>query len=771
MTRSIMHSNGILIRINGKVQGVGFRPYVWQLANALGLRGDVANNGEGVMIHLWQGDEDASKEKIAAFLEQLPKSCPPLACILSIESAPYTWGAEPANFQIIHSSRGEIKTHIIPDAATCPACLAEMNDTADRRYRYPFINCTHCGPRFSIVERIPYDRANTSMRVFPMCLACQAEYENPADRRFHAQPNACPECGPHAFLCGGEGKVIAQHHEAIEQAAQAIMQEKVVAVKGIGGFHLVCDATNSEAVAILRQRKDRPSKPLAVMLPDEVWLQRCACSSEFDALAQLLKSAAAPIALMRQNADSALSPLIAPQLNEVGVMLPANPLQHLLLQQVKRPLVMTSGNARGKPPALSNSQALEELRGIADVWLMHNRDIVQRVDDSVVRFDDENAAVVVEVLRRARGYVPDALQLPEGFKDNTPILAMGADLKNTFCILRPNDAVMSQHFGDLEDLQIQQQVEQGIALFENIYQLRPQAIAIDAHSGYVSHQLGKRMAAELQVPVVEVLHHHAHIVACMAEHGLAKDHPPIIGLALDGLGLGENGQLWGGECLLVNYTECTHLGGLPAVALPGGNLASRQPWRNLLAHLHQFAPDWQALTEASHIPQANKVTLIQAIERGLNSPTASSTGRLFDAVAAALGIAPLTLSWEGEAACQLEALAQSSNLNTNGACAFPVTMPVIEAEKMTLDLARFWQQWLRWQAPAADRAYAFHYALAQGFAQMARLAAQNHGVNTIVLSGGVLHNALLRQLLLNALKGYQVLMPNMLPAGDGSVAL
>lgn len=775
-----MEKNGLRIHIDGKVQGVGFRPYVWQLANALGLRGNVSNSGEGVIIHFWQDAQTLQDKKIAAFLEELEQNCPHLARILTIEAHPYTWESEPSDFTIIQSSSGKVKTHIIPDAATCPDCLAEINSPADRRYRYPFTNCTHCGPRFTIVERIPYDRANTSMKMFPMCPACQAEYENPANRRFHAQPNACPVCGPHIFLCNKDGTLLAQHHKALEQTVQALLQGQIVAIKGLGGFHLACDATNTQAVETLRQRKTRPSKPLAVMLPDESWLQRCVTTDHLKELIQLLKSPAAPIVLVPmlvpQAANSPLSPLIAPGLNEAGVMLPANPLQHLLLQEMQKPLVMTSGNAKGKPPALSNAQALEELQGIADFWLMHDRDIVQRADDSVVRFHSAVPSAI-EVLRRSRGYVPDALPLPKGFKNNAPILAMGGDLKNAFCILRDDHAVMSQHFGDLEDMQIQQQVEQGISLFENIYQFQPQAIAIDAHPGYISHQLGKRLADKLQVPAIEVLHHHAHIAACMAEHGLAKDHPPIIGLALDGLGYGENDQLWGGECLLVNYTQCMHLGGLPTVAMPGGDLASRQPWRNLLAHLHQFVPDWQALPEAAQIPPDSVAVLVQSIERGLNAPLASSTGRLFDAVAAALGIAPQTLSWEGEAACLLETLSEKSTLSryNNFAQENPVAMPVLLPHdgggKYVLDLETFWHQWLHWQASPADRAYAFHYALAQGVATLAMQATQQHDTNIIALSGGVVHNALLRRLLLSKLEDYQVLLPMQLPAGDGGVAL
>lgn len=772
-----MTHNGIKVHIDGKVQGVGFRPYVWQLAQALNLCGTVENSGEGVIIYVWQGQEMGDQaDRVVEFIERLPKECPPLAKVLVLETFPYTWQIQPKEFQIVHSSAGEVKTHIIPDAATCSVCLAEMNDHANRRYSYPFTNCTHCGPRFSIVERIPYDRKNTSMKVFPMCSACQTEYENPADRRFHAQPNACPVCGPHVFFFDVNGHATAYEDEAVQQAVQMLLAGGIVAIKGVGGFHLACDATNVSAVSLLRQRKSRPTKPLAVMLPNLSWLKKCSATPVGEELALLLEGSVAPIVLVASKSNSVLAANIAPSLSEVGVMLPANPLQHWLLQQVRRPLVMTSGNPKGKPPALTNEQALQELNGIADGWLMHNRDIVQRVDDSVVRYHEGCGRQSVEVLRRARGYVPDAQQLPQGFQDNKAILAMGADLKNTFCILRKDHAVMSQHFGDLEDVKIQAQLEQGIALFQDIYQFNPDCVVADAHPNYISHQLGQKIASDLEVPMIKVLHHHAHLVSCMAEHRLDLDHPPVIGLALDGLGYGEQHQLWGGECLLVDYATCEHLGGLPPVALVGGNLASRQPWRNLLAHLQQFVPNWQTLPEAKHIPKENINTLTAMIERNLNAPMASSAGRLFDAVAAALGIVSQTLSWEGEAACNLEALAKNSHLHhqVEDISDIPVVMPAVlsnTTSKLTIDLETFWSSWLNWHASAEDRAFIFHYAFAKGFADLAIQAAQKYHTNTIVLSGGVFHNALLRRLFLLHLCDYQVLFPECVPAGDGGIAL
>ncbi|GKX57542.1 carbamoyltransferase HypF [Leminorella grimontii] len=746
---------GIQLRIKGKVQGVGFRPYVWQLAHEMRFLGDVCNDAEGVLVRLLA---DAVP---AGFLEQLYARCPPLARIESVTPMPFDWPVPPTDFSIRSSGEGPMDTQVIPDAATCPACLKELFDGDNRRFRYPFTNCTHCGPRFTIIRKMPYDRPFTAMASFPLCPQCRMEYESPADRRFHAQPNACSVCGPYVWLSkasdvqptGIVGDL------AIEKAAELLLNGGVLAIKGLGGFHLACDATSDDAVNLLRKRKRRPTKPLAVMLPSADWLSFCSRENE-PALRQLLQSGPAPIVLVETSLGSPLSRAVCPGLDEVGLMLPANPLQHLLMAKVGRPLVMTSGNASGKPPALSNEQALADLGNIADLFLMHNRDIVQRADDSVVRWQHGRA----EMLRRSRGYVPDAIELPAGFDDLPPLLAMGADLKNAFCLLRGNAAVLSQHLGDLDDVDIEQQYRSALTLFEDIYRFTPSAIAVDAHPGYVSHRLGRELAEKESLPLIEVLHHHAHIAATMAEHGWRKEDGAAIGLALDGLGYGESGQLWGGECLLVDYRQCQRLGGLPAVAMPGGDRASQEPWRNLLAQWLRFVPDWQSYPEASVVLAQPWQPLAVAIERGLNSPQASSCGRLFDAVAAAMSVSPNGISWEGEAACRLEAIARQCCCNRN----HPVTMPF---SGETLDLATFWRQWLAYRAPMADRAFAFHQALANGMADMARAFAQRHGVSTVALAGGVVHNRLLRTLLVERLEGLRVIYPERLPMGDGGLAL
>lgn len=795
-----MALNGIRLTIKGKVQGVGFRPTVWQVAQRLGIMGDVGNNAAGVEVRLWGGDA-------TLFILELRRSCPPLAVIDSIDTEPWHWATRPLAFSIIPSHGGVMSTQVVPDAATCVDCLAELNDPANRRWHYPFINCTHCGPRFTLIRRMPYDRPNTAMDRFPLCPACLAEYQNPADRRFHAQPNACPDCGPQVWLADAQGTVLAAKDRAIADAARRLCAGEILAIKGLGGFHLACDATNALAVTRLRQRKHRPNKPLAVMVPDMAWLQRWAGHTD-PALATLLHSPAAPIVLipwpddrlqdarveagcglvgttptatgtdaMNGPRERPLCDVIAPQLHELGVMLPANPLQHLLLRAVDRPLVMTSGNINGRPPALDNQQALDDLADIADGWLLHDRDIVQRADDSLVRLSPSG----VEMLRRARGYVPDTITLPPGFAESPAILAMGADLKNTFCLLRDGQAVLSQHLGDLADEGIQQQQQRALALYSAIWNFTPERVAVDAHPGYLSRRWGETLAADLGVPCISTLHHHAHLVACLAEQGWPRDAGPVIGLALDGLGYGapragdncaddvagNQDRWWGGECLKVDYRHCEWLGGLPAVAMPGGDLASRQPWRNLLAQWLRFVPDWRDLPEAANVAHAEGELLARAIHRGINAPMASSTGRLFDAVAAALGLCARETSWEGEAACRLEALAWRAPIAA-ARSAIPVTLPLLGNR---LDLATFWRQWLDWRAEPADRAYGFHLALAQGFAALARQSAQRHGLTTLALSGGVMHNRLFRQLLVAELPDLCILLPCRLPAGDGGLAL
>ncbi|WP_392564816.1 carbamoyltransferase HypF [Orbus wheelerorum] len=750
-------SNGIMVRVKGKVQGVGFRPFVWQLANRYHLVGHVYNDGSGVLIKLWQSNN------IDLFLQSLTDELPTLARIDEMSCDSYHWPCQPADFTIIKSQLNTIDTLIVPDAATCPNCLAELEQNQDRRFHYPFINCTHCGPRFTIIKDIPYDRTNTTMRDFELCINCQKEYHDPTDRRFHAEPTACPICGPQIWCTGTDGIPLAQAESALDLVVEYLKQGKIIAMKNLGGFHLVCDAQQIDTINLLRKRKNRPHQPFAVMIPNIDWLDACVDPSiNVIKIKQILTSQAAPIVLLRAKHDIPIHEAVFPDQTDIGLMLPANPLQYLLAKKYAHPLVMTSANANSQPPALDNQSALTELARIADYWLLHDRKIIQRADDSVIRLQPQS----IETIRRSRGYVPDPLALPIGLENAPTILAVGADLKNTFCLVHNQKALVSQHLGDLISASAIKQWQDTIKKWLEIYRPTLQCIVADAHPNYISHQYAQQMSQELNIPLIKTLHHHAHLVSCLAEHNYPLNGSKVIGLALDGLGYGQDGKLWGAECVLFDYINCHKLGGLPAVALPGGDLASRQPWRNLLAHCISFVPEKipQIINSLIDI-DANTLSLIErSIKQQINSPLASSAGRLFDAVACALGITPKTLSWEGEGACKLEAIATSYQGQT-----IPLlTMPV--NENMTLNLAYFWRQWFNCQDSQAAKAYAFHHAFAYAMADLAKRASKQNKSDIIVLSGGVLQNKLLRKLLLQYLSNYTVLLPYSLPCNDGGIS-
>ncbi len=576
--------NGIAIRIRGQVQGVGFRPFIWQLAREAQLRGEVFNDSDGVLIRLCNPvDGDA-------FVRTMRSRLPPLARVDAVELSPCHIDPEPQAFTITRSVGGTVNTRIAPDTATCPACLAEVADPQNRRYRYPFTNCTHCGPRFTIIRQVPYDRPYTSMADFPLCPDCQQEYEDPADRRFHAQPNACPVCGPVVTLRGPEGAELARGHEALNETVRALKAGEIVAIKALGGYHLAVDASNDAAVARLRERKHRPSKPFALMVADLAMAGTLARID--DAEAEALTSAAAPIVLLRPRADAALAPAVAPKMARLGVMLASNPLQHLLLAQMGRPLVMTSGNASGRPPCIDDAQAQCELGPIADKLLMHNRDIVNRADDSILMVEEGQP----QLLRRARGYVPAPIALPKGFESADGVLAYGPDLKNTFCVLRHGQALLSAHLGDLADPDLFATYQQNLKRFPALFDFQLALRVCDSHPGYLSQQLAQQASQQDGLPLDAVDHHHAHLAACLADNAQPLHTAPVLGLVLDGLGWGgkeTEHRLWGGEILLGDYHQCRYLEGLPPVALPGGDLAAKAPWRNLVAHLDEACHDWE----------------------------------------------------------------------------------------------------------------------------------------------------------------------------------
>jgi len=754
------------LRIRGLVQGVGFRPAVWHVAHRLGLHGDVRNDGDGVWVRL----RDASPGQVADFRALLQQQLPPLARIDSIEVDAGLPDFDCPGFDIVPSDATTPLTGIVPDAATCPACLAEIRDPANRRYRYPFTNCTHCGPRLSIIRAIPYDRVSTSMASFRMCDACESEYRDPADRRYHAQPNACASCGPRLWVAGGDPS-----QDPLQQVQQDLRAGRIVAIKGIGGFHLACDALNAKAVEALRQRKRRYAKPFALMARDlDVIRRYCQVS---DSEAQLLAGPAAPITLLppRGEADR-LPAAIAPDQATLGFMLPYSPLHHLLLDDWDTPLVMTSGNLSDEPQCIDNRQAVDKLAGIADRLLLHDREIVNRVDDSVLRV----MAGRPRFLRRARGYAPAPLLLHDSFRDCPPILALGGELKNTVCLLEGGRATLSQHLGDLEDAATSDEFERSVQLYRDLFAFAPQGVAIDRHPDYRSSRYGRELARRESLKLVAVQHHHAHIAALMAEQGMPLDAPPVLGIALDGLGFGDDGGIWGGEFLLADFSSSRRVARLMPAAMPGATQAILEPWRNLwgqlqacgllpgLAERHARLPIIQYL-------QAQPLTMLETmLARGINTPLSSSAGRLFDAVAAALSLHHARIHQEGQAAIALENLA-STRMQLAAGEGYPLDI-VQQGELLQTHHQRLWEALfddLAGGRPPSLIAARFHAGLADSICAVALQLAGQHPCRTIALSGGVWQNRVLLERCMRQLQqaGLQVLHHEQLPSNDGGLSL
>lgn len=755
------------IRVKGIVQGVGFRPTVWRLAHECGLVGQVWNDAEGVLIQAW-----ADPVQLAEFVRRLREEPPPLARIESIDCEPIIDAADvPDGFSIRPSHDGEVGTGVAADAATCPDCLYEVLDPLNRRYRYPFTNCTHCGPRLSIVRAIPYDRVNTSMSAFPMCPDCRAEYENPADRRFHAQPNACPECGPRLWLQDASG----DHRDAdpgcdlIETAARLIRRGNIVAIKGIGGVHLACNAADTDAVETLRRRKQRYQKALALMARDMAMVSRYARVT--DGERALLADRSAPIVIL-QACGEPLAPGIAPGQRSLGFMLPYTPLHHLLMQNMQQPIVMTSGNRSDEPQAIDNADARRRLGGIADYYLLHDRDIVNRMDDSVLRVADAKP----RFLRRARGYVPRPLLLPPTLAGARGVLAMGGELKNTFCLLTQGRAIVSQHMGDLEEARTYDDYRHNLTLYRELYDFSPRLIVVDRHPNYVSTRLGRRLAMETGARLLAVQHHHAHVTACMAEHGIGPGHGKVLGVALDGLGYGDDGTIWGGEFVLADYRGFDRVGHFQPVPMPGGARAIREPWRNTYAHLVTCL-GWEAVRQryadldVVRYLSAKPLALIrQMLDKGLNSPPASSAGRLFDAVAAALGLSRDLASYEGQAAIELEGLASASfGAQSGSGYGFEWVGGVLYWRPLWVGLLDDVAAGVAFELIAAR----FHHALCDAVVHASAQLCRQHAVDTVVLNGGVLQNRLVLEGIASSLRGrgLNVLAPSLLPANDGGLAL
>lgn len=742
-----------VVDVTGIVQGVGFRPFVYRLANQCGLTGVIANTPAGVSIEV-QG-EAAAVEK---FLSRLPNEIPPLAKITALTPQ----DAEPreeSSFQIV-ASRMDQSTRVLisPDVAICEDCYREMMSPRDRRFRYPFINCTNCGPRFTIIRDIPYDRERTSMAAFKMCAACQSEYENPVSRRFHAQPNACWDCGPQVMLLRADGARI-DVAEPIREAARLLQQGSVVAVKGLGGFHLACDAQNELAVEKLRERKRRVEKPFAIMV------RRAEDAEQFcvvdETARKLLNSLERPIVLLPRRPEVAFAAGVAPGNCFLGVFLPYTPLHLLLLQSGKfEALVMTSGNLSEEPIAIDNEEAIRRLHRIADAFLVHDREIVRRCDDSVVRV----AAGQPQKLRRSRGFVPVPVHLE---KEMRAVLAVGGELKNTVCVVRGNEAFLSQHVGDLENLESYRFFEEAVEHLQRILETEPEIIAHDLHPDYFSTKWAQERGG---VELVGVQHHHAHIAACMAENHLDGK---VIGFSLDGTGYGTDGAIWGGEVLVADYLGFERAGHLEYLPLPGGAAAIHEPWRMAVSYLvKHFGKDLErlGLPFLAELDERKLSVVQQMIEREVNSPRTSSCGRLFDAVAAMVGLRG-TVNFEAQAAIELEMAARDSTSEA----AYPLDMTLQGAvwQIGTKSLFEWLLRDIRKQASVAEMARKFHNGLAMVLLDVAERIRDKTGIHRVCLSGGCFLNALLLETMIGELRerSFEVFFHTEVPAGDGGISL
>ncbi len=745
--------------VRGAVQGVGFRPFVWRLAHALSLAGWVRNDITGVFIEL-EGEEEALRE----FRRALDDAPPRLARIREIleTSTPVT---NEQGFHIRPSEDAGARTVLVlPDVATCPACLAEVFDPKDRRHLYPFANCTDCGPRFTIVTDLPYDRPATTMAAFTLCGACRAEYEDPRDRRFHAQPIACPECGPTLEAWAPSGEVLARRHEALLVAADALRAGAVVAVKGLGGFHLMCDARSADAVASLRRRKQREEKPLALMVKDVAMARALAkVTAECEAL---LSGPEAPIVLLPRRTDAAgargVAPNVAPGRPELGLVLPATPLHHLLLRETGFPVVATSGNRSEEPIATDEREALVRLAEMADLFLVHDRPIARHVDDSVARV----FAGAPRLLRRARGWAP----LPVPVREELPvILGVGAHMKTAVALSAGRQVFLSQHIGDLETPEALEAFQRVIADFERLWDVSPAAVAHDLHPGYASTAFAKALSAERSIPAVAVQHHHAHLAACLAEN---EAEGPALGVCWDGTGLGMDGAIWGGEFLLGDASGFDRVAHLREFRLPGGDAAVREPRRTAFALLFEIlgenAPAREDLEPVRAFSAGERQVLWLMLERRVNAPVTTSAGRLFDAVASLLGLSQRS-AFEGQAAMAVEAAALAAPSDVG---AYPFPLVVRDGAPSILDWKPLLLALLDDRAkgsPVNVVAARFHAGLADGILA----AAVRSRTRRVALTGGCFQNRLLTELSASRLKaaGFEVLLHGAVPPNDGGIGV
>jgi hydrogenase maturation protein HypF len=743
---------GRRIRVRGTVQGVGFRPWIYRLAREEGLSGHVRNDARGVTIEAF-----GRPEALVAFSRRLGAEAPPAARVREVQEERIPVETVPGFAILPSDDEGARRVSIPPDLATCPECLREVADPADRRHLYPFTNCTHCGPRYTIARDVPYDRPATTMAGFAMCPDCRREYEDPADRRFHAQPVACPACGPRVRLLGPSGEPRGDAGEAIGAAARALAEGRIVAVKGLGGYHLACDATSPAAILRLRERKRRDEKPFAVMACD-LGIART-LANVGPAEERLLVSVERPIVLVRQRAGNGLAPEVAPGNPLVGLLLAYTPLHHLLLEAVGRPLVMTSGNLSEEPMAAKDGEALARLSGIADLFLAHDREIENRCDDSVARV----VAGGLTVLRRSRGYVPRAVRLRRPLR--RPVLACGAHLKNTFCLAAGDEAWLGPHIGDLDNLEAIRAFEEQVERLQRFLGIRPEVIAHDLHPDYAStrYALGRPEAAK-----VAVQHHHAHVASAMGEHGLEG---PVLGLAWDGTGYGTDGTAWGGELLLVDGGSFERRATLRPLRLPGSDEAIRQVWRIALAALDdafEGAPPLDRLPLFDSIPARDVVVVRQMAAKGLRSPLAHGAGRYFDALGS-LGLGRRRATYEGQVALEWNLAADEAeggsypfDLSEEGGFLQADLRPLVRAAVGNL---------VAGAAPGRVSAR-FHEAMADVASALVRRAARELGRLPVVLTGGCFQNARLAEGVVKRLQGdFDVRLHGEVPPGDGGIAL
>ncbi|MEQ1761837.1 MAG: carbamoyltransferase HypF [Pyrinomonadaceae bacterium] len=793
------------ITVRGLVQGVGFRPTVWRLARDSNIRGSVINNGNGIEI-----DAQGSAHDLKNFVAAISENAPPLSQIFEIERKPATVDTGLTDFQIATSELSAVHTGVVPDAASCESCQTETLDPFARRFRYPFTNCTHCGPRLSIVENIPYDRANTTMRGFEICAECRTEYEDPSDRRFHAQPIACYKCGPKVWLERADGQPFTAEAftmlDEVDAACTLMQRGLIVAIKGIGGFQLACDAINETTVARLRELKHRERKPFALMVRDlGVAREYCEVSGSEEAV---LEHHTSPIVVVARRRDSrskaeriktlngsAFQPetsdfggdvaaSVAPGVNTLGIMLPNAPLHLLLLRRMPRPIVLTSGNLSDEPQCIENDEARVRLGKIADYLLMHDRPIAQRVDDSVVKIMADEP----RMLRRARGYAPAPIQLPKGFENAPSVLAFGGELKNTFCLLDGGKAIISQHIGDLDDASTQADYRHNLHLYETLYQYKPSALICDLHPEYLSSKLARERSEETAIPLIETQHHHAHIAACLAENSVPLDAKPVIGIALDGIGFGDDGTFWGGEFLLADYRSYERLAAFKPIAMIGGEQAIKEPWRNTYAHLMaemgwpRFALNYSELELFGFLNEKPREILDGMMAKQLNSPLASSCGRLFDAIAAAVGIAREHAAYEGQGAVELEAIVNEKAFrDEDELLAYPFAIPRLKESNLP-----YIEPYAMWQALLGDMilktpvpviAARFHKGLAKIIVQMVEKLSKYEtgevGTKSVALSGGVWQNKVLLEEVIRRLheKEFSVLTHRKVPTNDGGLSL